>query len=78
MTLTPFSEEILAWLRQQACPGGHTLDELSQHFGYPRERMRDHLRRLVDAGLLRQSDPVAGFADANPSYRITDVTADPS
>lgn len=64
------SEDILAWMRTAPRPEGHELAEIARHFGVSRERMRDQLRRLVDLGSLTQSDPVTGFADANPTYTL--------
>jgi predicted ArsR family transcriptional regulator len=69
------SAKVLAWMRSGPATDSYTLDELSRHFGVTRERMRDHMRRLVDAGLLTQSEPIPGFADANPSYALPKESA---
>jgi hypothetical protein len=75
MTMTGCtSEEILAWMQAHPAPGGHPLVELAAQFGLSPELMRDRLLRLVNTGQLAQSEPITGFADANPSYTLT--TAD--
>ena len=65
------SEAILAWMQAHPDPNGHPLVELAVQFGLSPERMRDRLLRLVNTGQLAQSEPVTGFADANPSYTLT-------
>jgi predicted ArsR family transcriptional regulator len=75
MTQTVVSTSVLAWMQSRPHSDHYTLDELSIQFGSTRERMRDHLRRLVDVGLVTQSEPIAGFADANPSYSLADSDA---
>jgi hypothetical protein len=67
------SEEILAWMAAHPVPDGHPLVDLAAQFGLSPERMRDRLLRLVNAGQIIQSEPVTGFADANPSYTLTSV-----
>ena len=68
------SEEILVWMQANPTTDGHPLVELAAQFGLSPERMRDRLLRLVNSGQLAQSEPITGFADANPSYTLT--TAD--
>ena len=68
--MTAQSREILDWLQLHPQDDGYTLRELSAQFELSTERMRDQLRRLVDAGYISQSDPIPGFADANPIYAL--------
>jgi hypothetical protein len=63
-------DELLHWFRSQPAEADIELNDLSERFAVRPERLRDQLRRLVEQGLLAQSDPVPGFADANPSYRL--------
>ena len=65
------SNQILAWMRAHPRADGHELVELAAQFGLSPELMRDRLLRLVNNGELAQSEPVTGFADANPSYTLT-------
>jgi hypothetical protein len=65
------TEEILAWMQTHPAPDGHPLVELATQFGLSPELMRDRLLRLVNTGQLAQSEPITGFADANPSYTVT-------
>jgi hypothetical protein len=74
MTAESF-EDILAWMQAHPRDNGHELVDLASQFGLSPERMRDRLLRLVNTGQLSQSEPVTGFADANPSYSLT-ATAD--
>jgi hypothetical protein len=64
------TEDILTWMRANPRPDGYELRQLCKQFNLPIERMRDQLRRLVDAGELSQSEPLPGFADANPTYAL--------
>ena len=64
------SEEILAWMQAHPTTDGHPLVDLAAAFGLSPERMRDRLLRLVNTGQLVQSEPITGFADANPSYTL--------
>ncbi|MGH9174060.1 MAG: hypothetical protein ACRD1H_06865 [Vicinamibacterales bacterium] len=61
---------VIAWLRAHPSIDGCELHEIAAHFDIVPDRLRDRLRRLVDRGILRQSEPVAGVADRNPSYRL--------
>lgn len=65
-------DEVLGWLRAHPREEGYELREISRQFKISPERLRDRLRRLVDDGLITQSDPVHGFSDGNPSYRVVD------
>ena len=67
------STEILAWMQAHPAPDGHPLAELAAQFGLSPELMRDRLLRLVNTGHLAQSEPITGFADANPSYMLADA-----
>ncbi|MDP9374072.1 MAG: hypothetical protein M3Q65_16760 [Chloroflexota bacterium] len=69
--INAFCQEVLAWMQAHPRTEGYELVELAERFGLPPERMRDQLRRLVDAGYLAQSEPVRGRADANPTYALT-------
>lgn len=68
--INDFCEDVLAWMRTKSRTEGYELVELVEQFGLSRERMRDQLRRLVDAGYLAQSKPMRDVADANPTYRL--------
>lgn len=68
---TDHHEEILAWMQAHPQADGHELAVLANQFGLSPERMRDRLLRLVNTGDLAQSEPITGFADANPSYTLT-------
>lgn len=63
-------DAVIDWLRAHPREGGYELREIARQFSISPERLRDRLRRLVDDGLLIQSDPVHGFSDGNPSYRV--------
>ncbi len=65
-----FSEDVIAWMQAHPTTDGHPLVELAAQFGLSPERMRDRLLRLVNTGQLVQSEPITGFADANPSYAL--------
>ena len=67
------SDEIVSWLRANPSEDGIELRDLAEQFGMAPERLRDRLRRLVEQGLLTQSAPVTGVADANPSYQLADT-----
>jgi hypothetical protein len=64
------SEDIIAWMQAHPTADGHPLVDLAAQFGLSPERMRDRLLRLVNTGQLAQSEPITGFADANPSYSL--------
>ena len=63
-------DAVVEWMRAHPRPDGYELSELAAQFGRAPERMRDQLRRLVDVGVLVQSEPVTGFADNNPRYAL--------
>ena len=67
------ADNIITWLRANPRQDGHELSELAERFGVSPERLRDQLSRFVGQGLLNQSAPVPGIADANPSYWPSDV-----
>lgn len=67
------SDEILTWMQTHPNGDGYPLVELAAQFGLSPERMRDRLLRLVNTGQLAQSEPITGFADANPSYTLTGI-----
>jgi len=71
------SEDLMRWFQAQPAEADVELNDLSARFAIRPERMRDQLRRLVEQGLLAQSEPVPGFADANPTYRLI-ASAPPS
>jgi DNA-binding GntR family transcriptional regulator len=67
---------VIEWLRAHPSDDGYELREIARKFGISPERLRDRLRRLVDDGKLTQSDPVHGFSDGNPSYRLIADTSE--
>jgi DNA-binding Lrp family transcriptional regulator len=68
--VSPGLDDIETWLRAHPREESYDLSELAERFSIAPERLRDRLRRLVDQGVLTQSEPVTGVADANPSYRL--------
>ncbi|HUG13999.1 MAG TPA: hypothetical protein VMM78_03180 [Thermomicrobiales bacterium] len=68
-------DEVLEWLRAHPREDGYELREIARQFSISPERLRDRLRRLVDDGSITQSDPVHGFSDGNPIYRLVDSAA---
>jgi hypothetical protein len=68
--------EVLTWMREHPTADGYELTDLAERFGWERDRLRDRLRRRVNAGELLQSAPAAGYADNNPSYSLPDRSAD--
>ena len=73
--INAFCEDVLAWMRTNPRNDGYELVEVVEQFGLSRERMRDQLRRLVDAGYLVQSKPMRDLADSNPTYRLAQFAA---
>ena len=76
--MSPSPDDIIAWLHAHPREDRYELYELATYFSVAPEHLRDRLRRLVEQGMLTQSAPVAGLADANPSYQVAIGTEDHS
>lgn len=63
-------DDIATWFSAHPGESDVGLRELASLAGIAPERLRDRLRRLVEQGVLLQSEPITGVADNDPRYRL--------